>query len=151
MSMRHKQTKTDMKTEAARAAQAIRKELKANFPNTKFRVTSKSYSMGDNVNVSYVDGPRAEEVESLLAKYEYGTFDGMTDMYNADNMRDDLPQTKYLFVEREQGEEIREFLQKWARDFYDFSRMSEWEQDREYKQYAWREFKNLSYPELMFV
>lgn len=67
------------------AAKAIRSDLKILFPDTKFRVTSKNYSGGDSINVSYIatkSTPSLRRVEGVVAKYEEGIFDGMTDMYD---------------------------------------------------------------------
>lgn len=89
-----------MKTSVALCAQAIRKDLKTAYPQTKFSVKSKSYSGGDSIDVSYTQtlaDPREKEVRALLAKYQEGHFDGMTDMYEYNTDRGDLG-TKYLFV-----------------------------------------------------
>lgn len=95
-----------IKSTVAQCAALIRNELKANFPQTKFRVTSSNYSMGDSVNVSWIDGAAHEEVEQLLAKYQYGRFNGMEDIYESTNRRDDIAQTKYLFCDRKVSDEI---------------------------------------------
>lgn len=84
----------------AAAAKCIRQDLKRHFPNTKFRVTTKSYSGGDHVRIRWTDGPTDKQVSALVSRYEYGHFDGMDDMYHYSNRRDDIPQTKYLFTER---------------------------------------------------
>ena len=84
----------------AAAAKCIRQDLKRHFPNTKFRVTTKSYSGGDHVRIRWTDGPTGKQVSALVSRYEYGHFDGMDDMYHYSNRRDDIPQTKYLFTER---------------------------------------------------
>ena len=42
-------------------------------------MTSTSYSMGCSITVEWKDGPTREAVESIIDKYEYGTFDSMTD------------------------------------------------------------------------
>lgn len=101
----------------AQCAHAIRKELKKHFPQTKFSVTSEGYSMGDNVRVKYKGGPSLQEIKNLLARYEYGSFDGMHDIYNNDNIIDGIPQTKYLFIDRERTEdeiiEAKEYLKKY--------------------------------------
>lgn len=88
-----------VKSTAALAAQAIRTELKANFPSIKFSVRSENYSGGNSIDVNYED-PELERstVEKLLSKYEYGSFNGMEDYYEITNSRDDIPQVKYLFV-----------------------------------------------------
>ncbi len=84
----------------AAAAKMIRQDLKRHFPKTTFRVTTKSYSGGDHVRIRWTDGPTDKQVSALVSRYEYGHFDGMTDMYEYSNSRDDIPQTKYLFTER---------------------------------------------------
>jgi hypothetical protein len=108
-----------MRTSVALCAQAIRKDLKAAYPNTKFTVRSKNYSGGDSINVGYtmtIDSPRQKEVETLLSKYEEGHFDGMTDMYNYKTDRGDLG-TKYLFVHANIDqlglEKKEEFMKYW--------------------------------------
>ena len=60
-------------------ARNIRKELKAVFPGVKFSVRSESYSMGCSIHIGWTDGPLTDEVEAVVNKYEYGTFDSMTD------------------------------------------------------------------------
>lgn len=62
----------------------IRRELKAAFPKVKFRVKSNTYSGGTSIDVYWIDGPTTEEVKKITAKYEHGSFDGMTDSYNYD-------------------------------------------------------------------
>jgi len=84
----------------AAAAAAIKAELKALFPETKFSVTSESFSMGDAVRVHWMDGPSGRLVDLVVNKYEYGHFDGMTDMYEYSNRRDDIPQVKYVSTQR---------------------------------------------------
>lgn len=99
-----------MKTQAAQAAALIRKEIKAAYPGLKFTCTSQNYAGGNSINVGYQDQPRAvhEAIKSMLGKYEYGHFDGMTDMYEHSNCRTDIPQTKYLFVSNNMSDAKRE-------------------------------------------
>jgi len=97
-----------MKNNQALAAAAIRKELKGIFPNIKFSVTSKGYSMGDHVNITWVDGPTQKEVDGIVSKYQYGHFDGMTDCYNSTNNRDDIPQSKYVHAQRDLSPEAEQ-------------------------------------------
>lgn len=97
-------------TTAATAAAAIRAELKNAFPGIKFSVRSETYSGGNSVNVSYIDGIDEKRVEKLLAKYQYGHFNGMEDIYENTNRRDDIPQVKYLFVRREMSDAVRDAI-----------------------------------------
>jgi len=91
----------------AAAAKAIRAELAATFPGIKFSVTSETYSMGNSVSIDWTDGPTVKEVEQFTSKYQYGHFDGMTDMYEHTNSRDDIPQVKYVKEHRSQSEEVQ--------------------------------------------
>lgn len=87
----------------AQAAKAIRAELKSAFPEVKFTVKSTSFAGGDAVHIDWFDGPVWRQVEKITGKYEYGTFDGMTDSYNYDNRREDIPQVKYVQHRRDQS------------------------------------------------
>lgn len=91
----------------AAAAAAIRAELKRAFPAVKFQVRSESYSMGDSVRIHWQDGPTVEAVDAITKKYQYGHFDGMTDMYEHSNCRTDIPQTKFVQTERRTSDAAR--------------------------------------------
>lgn len=94
----------------ANASRQIKKELKEKFPNIKFSVRYSSYSGGDSIRVSWNFGPTTAEVDSIINKYQYGSFDGMTDSYtvNDDNQKfvdeagavRDIGGVKYVFSER---------------------------------------------------
>jgi hypothetical protein len=96
-----------MKSNQAEAAKMIREILKKEFPNIKFSVKSEGYSMGDNVRVTYCDSVKSEDVQNKISQFQYGNFNGMEDIYEYSNSRDDIPQTKYLFVTREMSEPVK--------------------------------------------
>lgn len=96
----NKMTKKELSPQA-KTAKAIRKELKASFPQLKVSVTSEAFSMGDAVRVSILTEETIETVEKireLVSKYQYGSFNGMTDSYDYTNCRDDIPQVKWVSV-----------------------------------------------------
>lgn len=64
----------------AETAKLIRAALKKAFPGVKFRVTSKSYSMGASVTVGWTDGPTGSEVNEVTGIYSGAGFDGMIDL-----------------------------------------------------------------------
>jgi hypothetical protein len=97
-------------TESAKAAKAIRAELKSAFPNTKFEVTNQNYSMGNSVNIRWKDFPFCKAVKVIIDKYEYGSFDGSQDLYEINNRRDDIPQTKYVQLMFSRSPEKKEEL-----------------------------------------
>lgn len=96
-----------MKNTATICAKAVKKELKEKFPGIKFSVTSESFTGGDAVRVSWEDGPTYDKVDILLTKYQYGHFNGMQDLYEFSNVRNDIPQVKYLSCNRYISEKTR--------------------------------------------
>ena len=103
-------TKT-MSSHAA-AAKAIRQELKEAFPETTFSVRSKSYSGGSSVYADWTDGPRSEDVHKIIDKYQYGHFDGMIDLYEYSNTRDDIPQVMFVLPQRSMSDELGARIKK---------------------------------------
>lgn len=103
------------KSSAANCAQAIREELKAVFPGIKFTVKSDNFSGGNSVSIGWVDGPTTQEVAKITGKYQYGHFNGMEDIYEYSNRRDDLPQAKYVSEHRGQGAEVLSQVDKLAK------------------------------------
>lgn len=100
-------------------AKAIRQELKKTFPDTKFRVTSKSFSGGDSVDIDWTDGVDENQVDLIVGKYQYGHFDGMIDLYEYSNHRDDIPQSKYIMTQRSLSDELVMNCAKVIAKYYD--------------------------------
>ena len=92
----------------AQAAAIIRKEIKAH--GIKARVTSDGYAGGNSVNVYVKDLEPwvRKELESFVNQFQYGHFDGMQDLYEYSNSRDDIPQVKYAFVECTYSDELKQ-------------------------------------------
>ena len=87
------------KNEAARCAAEIRKFLKEK--KIKASVRSSVFAGGDSVDVEIKEIINPEDYNKLqdgLRKYQYGHFDGMIDLYESSNLRDDIPQVKFLQV-----------------------------------------------------
>ena len=102
-----------IKTQSAQAAAAIKAELK--LIGIKARVKSSNFSMGNSVSVTVTDQPpsKLKEIEQLCKKYQYGHFNGMEDIYEYSNSRDDIPQSKYVSVDHEMTESyIAELIEK---------------------------------------
>lgn len=117
-------------TGSAQAAAAIREELKTNFKGVKFSVTSDNFANGNSVDISWTDGPTEDEVKEISSKYQYGHFNGMEDIYEYSNSREDIPQAKYVSENREQSEETRKAidaaaLELWPGEDFDATRYRE--------------------------
>ena len=80
----------------------IRIELKRAFKGVKFSVRS-DYS---SVNISWTDGPTAEQVEAIANRYEEGSFNGMEDIYEYDSsaFNDVFGGVKYVFTRRDNSD-----------------------------------------------
>lgn len=100
------------KSNQAAASAEIKQELKKAFPLVKFSVTSKGFAGGDSVHISWTDGPKRDSVENITGKYQYGHFNGMEDIYESTNSRDDIPQAKYVNESRTISDELTEAVKE---------------------------------------
>jgi len=130
-------------TGAAQAAAAIREELKTKFKGVKFSVTSDNFSMGNSVHISWTDGPTEDEVSAITSKYQYGHFNGMEDIYEYSNSREDIPQAKYVSEHRKQSEETRAAIDAAALEIWPGE---DWEQKRYREQESRAIFNRTSLP-----
>jgi Large polyvalent protein associated domain 29 len=112
------QKKNKTLSTAANTAKAIREELKANFAGVKFSVTSENFAGGNSVNILWSDGPTTEQVSNISNKYQYGHFNGMDDIYEYTNDRNDIPQAKYVSESRSMSDEIGLILLPIAEQIY---------------------------------
>lgn len=63
------------------ATKNIKTELKRTFPDMKFSITSKTFSMGDSIDVSWTDGPTAKDVSAVIDKYAYTSSDPFNSLF----------------------------------------------------------------------
>ncbi len=103
-----------MRTEAAQAAAIIRKELKKNGIKGA-KVRSENYSGGSSVNVTLPEDllpATVKKITDYCNQFQYGHFDGMTDMYEYSNSNADLPQAKFVFVTASYSDEVKAAARK---------------------------------------
>ena len=131
------------KSGAAQCAAAIREELKM-FKGVKFTVRAETFSMGDSVHIGWTDGPTARQVEEITGKYQYGHFNGMEDIYENSNSRDDIPQAKFVQTSRSQGAETRQVMEEEAKRIR--TDAEGWEADRERNEFVYRLWSKTSIP-----
>ena len=88
----------------AETAKLVRAALKESFPGVKFSVKSSNYAGGASINVGYIDGPSAAQVEAVAKAFQGAYFDGMTDYKGSNyNSLDGQPVrfgADYIFVNR---------------------------------------------------
>lgn len=99
-----------MKSSHATAAAQIRAELKSAFPGIKFSVKSSSYAGGDSVRIEWENGPTSNQVNKIVDKYQYGSFNPMEDIYEYDNKNTEVEQVKYVQVQREISQDIKDAI-----------------------------------------
>jgi len=102
----------------AAAAKMIRQYMKAN--GFVGRVNAEAYSMGSSVRIYVQDLPpaRAKQLEDYAGQFEYGRFDGMQDLYEYNNVRKDIPQVKYVFVNNEMSAEMRQKIWDFVKVYF---------------------------------
>ena len=131
-------------TQAAQTARAIRQDLKIKFPGINFRVRSENFAGGNSVDVDYDNFLPTQEIEKVIKKYQYGHFDGMIDLYEYSNSRDDIPQVKYVMVDRHITSDVyaqtkTDLAQRWGIKNEDdeqewYSKSGEWSNTRVYQE-----------------
>ena len=94
-------------TASAQVAKLIKAELKKN--GISCTAKSDNFSMGSSVRVEVLNQPpwTMAAIEAATSKYQYGRFNGMEDIYEHTNSRDDIPQTKYLFIKNHFDDVVR--------------------------------------------
>jgi hypothetical protein len=109
-----------MKTESAKAAAIIKAELKKH--GIKASVRSRNFSMGDAVDITVYDQLPAvfKKIEEFSGQFQYGSFNGMEDIYEYTNSRKDIPQAKYVHVRNEYSDELRQKAWSFIREYYGY-------------------------------
>lgn len=124
-------------------AQAIKKELTELFPWVKFSCRYETFSMGDAVDIEWVDWPITKDVDAVVSKYQYWHFDGMIDMYENTNVRHDIPQAKFIHTKRRLENDTRDLLIKSYQSFnYDANVRNDWDT----KNLIWKIYNNTALP-----
>lgn len=114
-------------TMAAQTAKAIRKELKEQFPNTKFSVRAENFSGGNAVDIEWIDKQTSDEVDTVVKKYQYGNFNGMIDCYEYNNKNESIPQVRFVQVQRKISDETMEKVRlEISKDYGIDLQMNQW-------------------------
>lgn len=89
----------------------------------KARVSSKTYSGGQSVNVFVTDiHPWIKKsIDERLAIYEKGDFNGFEDIYEYKRDGYKGPRVKYLFVRNDMSAEMRSKVEKFLADNWDIT------------------------------
>lgn len=105
-------------SEQAQVAKLIRQYCKS--IGVKCHAKSESFSMGDAVSWTVYDQPPAvyKQISDYAAKFQEGHFNGMEDIYEYSNNRDDLPQTKYCHGKNEFSDELKQAAWDVIRNLY---------------------------------
>jgi hypothetical protein len=130
-------------TPAAQVAKLLK--AKAKSLGLEVKSSSKNYSGGDSVTVKVFKGSDKSfnDLKEYSSQFKEGHFDGMYDIYEYSNSRDDIPQTKYLFIDDDRASEI---LKYYDENIWKTEKKWMWF-DNELRSYEWikqikDEFKN---------
>jgi len=96
-------------TQSAQVAKLIKKVALQN--GMKVKASSSNYSMGCSVTIKVLKGSDKdlEKLKDYSDQFKYGKFDGMNDIYDNTNVREDIPQTKYLSINDDRASEILKY------------------------------------------
>lgn len=102
----------------AAAAKMIRQYMKENGISGSVR--SKGYSMGSSISVDVQDlNPmQYESLNSYGRQFEYGSFNGMEDIYEYNNVNDSIPQVSYVFVNNKMSDELGQKIYDFVKSRY---------------------------------
>jgi hypothetical protein len=105
-------------TNHAKAGKLIRGYMKAQ--GIVGTVRGEQYAGGATVRVHVEDLVPAQyqALKEFAKNFEYGTFNGMEDIYEYDNVQADLPQVTFVFVENAVTLELRQKIWDFARGYY---------------------------------
>ena len=130
-------------TQSAQVAKLIKKVALQN--GMKVKASSSNYSMGCSVTIKVLKGSDKdlEKLKDYSDQFKYGKFDGMNDIYDNTNVREDIPQTKYLSINDDRASEI---LKYYDENIWKTEKKWMWF-DNELRSYEWikqikDEFKN---------
>ena len=143
-------------SQVAQVAQLIKADLKA--MGIKATAKSSSFSMGDSVRVKIENvAPKlAEELKTKYSQYEYGSFNGMEDIYEMNNCRDDIPQTKYLSIDIGFSADIQQAAFNICKNKYqlfegmtgEYTQLMTWEQSRVFNDLLYTDDNNELWPNI---
>ena len=138
-----KERKMKTLTQSAQVAKLIKKVALQN--GMKVKASSSNYSMGCSVTIKVLKGSDKdlEKLKDYSDQFKYGKFDGMNDIYDNTNVREDIPQTKYLSINDDRASEI---LKYYDENIWKTEKKWMWF-DNELRSYEWikqikDEFKN---------
>ena len=114
----------------AKSTALLKQYLKDKY-NIKAKVKSESYSGGSSLRVSYIGGPDDKIVSKDLSRLQYGSFDGMEDLYNYKDKSEtgirlndtDLETYKHVFVKQELTDDIYFRMAKLYSEEFNFSEL----------------------------
>ena len=145
--MKNKSTKERKTMKKLSKAAQVSKLLKAKAKSLglEVRASSKNFSGGNSVDIKVLKGSdkSLNDLKEYSSQFKEGKFDGMNDIYEYTNSRNDIPQTKYLFIDDDRASEI---LKYYDENIWKTEKKWMWF-DNELRSYEWikqikDEFKN---------
>ena len=111
------ETKTFLQADTRKSTAILKKYLREKY-GINASIKSKFYSGGSSLNISYIGGISQHVIEREVNRLQYGSFDGMIDLYEYNNSAENgliidgykLEEFKYVFV----SQDLSEFRKKIA-------------------------------------
>ena len=111
------QTKSFLQADTRKSTAILKKYLREKY-GINASIKSKFYSGGSSLNISYTGGISKHIIEREISHLQYGSFDGMTDLYEYNNSAENgliidgykLETFKYVFI----NQDVSDFRKKIA-------------------------------------
>ena len=102
----------------ARAAKMIRQYMKVN--GIAGSVRSDSFAGGDSVSIRVEDLQPVQysALKDYANQFQYGHFDGMIDLYEYSNRRDDIPQVKFVSIYNKMSDQVAQAIYDFIKGYY---------------------------------
>ena len=102
----------------AKAAKMIRQFMKAN--GIAGSVRSDSFAGGDSISIRVEDlNPIQYKVLKDYANdFQYGSFNGMIDLYEYDNRNDSIPQVKFVSINNKMSDGVAQSIYDFIKGYY---------------------------------
>jgi len=123
------------KLDVVEKAKRIRVILQKEFPQTKFRVRSDRFSLGEAVDIFYTDGPSTKKIGDIAKKFEDIDRDEFGEILSGGN--------SFVQVHRTYSEKAMEEAKKQALNRFVEGTFGSWDSDYRFRDEVWR-FLNIS-------
>lgn len=134
------QTKTFSQADTRKSTAILKKYLREKY-GINASIKSKFYSGGSSLNISYRGGISKHIIEREVNRLQYGSFDGMIDLYKYNNIAENgliidgykLEEFKYVFVNQDLADFRKKIAFAFSKKFRQYAETHQLNTEDDYK------------------